>query len=189
MRLRADHRLFVAADLPARARTALAAAAAGLAERTGGRAVPAESLHVTLDFIGGVPAGSGPALADAVRRALDGPPIPLALGAAHARPRPSRATLVAVELDDRDGALADRARRVREAVGQALGRRREGPPFWPHVTVVRLRRPARVGPLPAPAGREQVFDVSRGALYDSHQSPDGPPRYRELVAVEFSPVH
>ena len=73
------------------------------------------------------------------------------------------------------GGLAERARRVREAVDP---RPREGPRTAPRCGRTSrwcsLGRPARLGPLQAPAGREQVFDISRGALYDSHQSPEGP---------------
>ena len=186
MRLRPANRLFVAADLPAAARAWLAGVGADLAERAGGRAVPEASLHVTLDFLGRVPAEAGPELAEAVAAALAGPAIRVAPGGLRARPRAARARLVAVELDDPQGALSERARRVRAAVDAVLGREPEDGELWPHVTLMRLGQPGRVGPLEPPEGREQVFDVSRGALYDSHQSPGGPPRYRELVAVEFS---
>lgn len=186
--LRAANRLFVAADLPPPARTALAATGAALADRMGGRAVPEANLHVTLDFLGRVPPEAAPEVAAAVREALAGPPAPVALAGLRGRPRASRARLVAVELEDRGGGLAERARRVRAALDAVLGRAPEEVAPWLHVTVLRLPRPARLAPLDGPGGREQVFDVGRGALYDSHQSPGGPPRYRELVAVEFEPV-
>jgi 2'-5' RNA ligase len=186
--LRDDCRLFVAADLPEAARAALARVGDDLAARVGGRAVPAPSLHVTLDFIGRVPPDVGPAVAEAVRTGLAGPPIRVSLGGLRARPRAARARLVAVELGDPDGALAERARRVREALDPVLGRPSGRAPLWPHVTVLRLPRPARADPSADPAQWEHVFDVGRGALYDSHQSPGGPSRYRELVAVEFAPV-
>ena len=51
---RPANRLFAAADLPADARSLLAASAAEAAARSGGRPVAPESLHVTLDFIGRV---------------------------------------------------------------------------------------------------------------------------------------
>jgi 2'-5' RNA ligase len=77
---------------------------------------------------------------------------------------------------------------VREAVDAVLGREPHEAPPWLHVTVLRLGRPARVEPGEAAETGEQTFAVSRGALYDSHQSPGGPPRYRELAAVDFAPV-
>jgi 2'-5' RNA ligase len=97
--LRPANRLFVAADLPAAARAWLAGVGAELAGRAGGRAVPEGSLHVTLDFLGRVPAEAGPALAEAVTDALSGPPIRVAPGGLRARPRAARARLVAVERD------------------------------------------------------------------------------------------
>jgi 2'-5' RNA ligase len=186
--LRPGNRLFVAAELPAAARAALAGIGRDLAAGMGGRAVPEANLHVTLDFLGRVPSRAGPGIVEAVAVALAGPPIRVALGGLRARPRAARARLVAVELDDPEGGLAERARRVREALDGVLGRRPDGSALWPHVTVLRLGRPARLEPPAASGGREQVFDVGRGALYDSQQSPGGPPRYRELAAVEFAPV-
>jgi 2'-5' RNA ligase len=94
---------------------------------------------------------------------------------------------VAVELLDPEGAIAARARAVRAAVDAVLGRPADPAPHWPHVTVARLRPAARVdvGGIRVP---EHVFDISRAALYDSHQSPAGPPRYRELAAIDLGPV-
>jgi RNA 2',3'-cyclic 3'-phosphodiesterase len=186
--LRPANRLFVAAELPGAARESLARIGGDLATRMGGRAVPAANLHVTLDFLGRVPPEAGPELVEAVGGALAGPPIRASAGGLRARPRSARARLVAVELDDPDGGLAERARRVREAIDGVLGRDPDDGAMWPHVTVLRLGRPARLDPAPAPGGWEQVFAISRGALYDSHQSPGGPPRYRELASVEFAPV-
>jgi RNA 2',3'-cyclic 3'-phosphodiesterase len=186
--LRPANRLFVAADLPGPARAALARIGGDLAARTGGRAVPETSLHVTLHFLGRVRPEAGSEIARAAREALAGPAIQVSIGAVRARPRAARARLVAVELDDPEGGLAERARRVRAALDAVLGRDSGEAALWPHVTLVRLGRPARMEPPRGPVGREHVFDVSRGALYDSVQSPGGPSRYRELVAVEFAPV-
>jgi 2'-5' RNA ligase len=94
---------------------------------------------------------------------------------------------VAVELVDRDGALAARTARLRAALDAVLGRAPAPEPLWPHVTVLRLRPPARVR-LADPVEQEHLFDISRAALYDSHQSPGEPPQYRELAAVELAPV-
>lgn len=185
--LRHTNRLFVAADLPADARDALARLGAAVQAGAGGCAVPAGNLHVTLDFMGRIPPERLGDVVVAARDALRGPPIPVALGPLRARPGPARARLVAVELADPEGALAARAARLRRALDGALGREPAAAPLWPHVTVLRLGRPARVA-LPPPGAAEHLFDISRAALYDSHQSPGGPPQYRELAAVEFAPV-
>lgn len=185
--LRPENRLFVAGVLPDDVRDLLARTGAALAARHGGRAVPAASLHLTIDFLGRVAPEAGPAIVAALAEALGGPPVRLAVGGLRARPRSSRAGLVAVELVDRDGTLVARAARLRAALDAVLGRQPERAPLWPHVTVLRLRPPARVAPA-EPVGREHLFDISRAALYDSLQSPGGPPQYRELAAVELAPV-
>jgi 2'-5' RNA ligase len=185
--LRPANRLFVAADLPAEVRARLAATAAEVAQACGGRAVAGAGLHVTLDFIGRVDPRRWPALAQGVAAALAGPSLRTGLGPLRPRPRAARARLVAQELIDPGGALAERMLRVRAAVDASLGRPPDDSAPWPHVTLVRLRRPARVDLPPAP-DREHLFDISRAALYDSHQSPGGPSRYRELIAVELEPV-
>ena len=94
---------------------------------------------------------------------------------------------MARELTDPEGALAEWILRVRAAVDAALERSPDGSAPWPHVTLVRLRRAVRVDLAPA-TDEEHMFDISRAALYDSHQSPGGPPRYRELFAVELRPA-
>ena len=184
---RPANRLFVAAALPADARARLAGSAAEVAAASGGRPVAPESLHVTLDFIGRVEPARWPALAEGVTGALAGPTLRVGLGPLRARPRSSRARLVARELIDPEGALAEWILRVRAAVDGALERTPDGSRPWPHVTLVRLRRAARVD-LPPAADEEHMFDISRAALYDSHQSPGGPSRYRELFAVELQPA-
>jgi 2'-5' RNA ligase len=184
---RSANRLFAAADLPVDARSRLAGSAAEVAAGSGGRPVAPESLHVTLDFIGRVDPPRWPVLAEAVAQALAGPPVRVGLGPLRARPRSSRARLVARELTDPEGALAEWILRVRAAVDAALERSPDGSAPWPHVTLVRLRRAVRVD-LPPATDEEHMFDISRAALYDSHQSPGGPPRYRELFAVELRPA-
>jgi len=176
-------RLFVGLALPDGARAGVAHLAERVATSTGGRPVPAENLHLTLDFLGAVPPAALPALRAAVRAALAGPAIPLGPSGLRAHPRGRRARLVALELDDPLGLLAERAARVRAAVDGVLGRAPDPAPLWPHVTLVRLRRPGPVDALPAPG--LEPFVAVRGALLDSHARPGGPPLYREVAAVDL----
>lgn len=116
--------------------------------RKGLRAVPAESLHVTLAFLGSRPETEIPAIGDAVRSCAE--PVP---GLSCRRPvwlPPGRPGVLAVDLDDSTGACAKVQRCVSDAL-VALGayepeRRR----FRPHVTVARVRRgvPVEHGGLP-----------------------------------------
>lgn len=190
------NRLFVALDLPDDLRAALAAAGARIAADAGGRAVPPENLHVTLAFLGEVAPAPAARIADRLDDLASMSPARVRIGALAARPSPGRARLVAVELVDTDGALADIAARVLRACADALpGRDDGGRPFWPHVTVTRFSRPANVRGFP-PVDHEHVFDITRASLYDSHICPGRPPRYEALKEVtldgsfaERSPQH
>lgn len=175
-------RLFIAADLEPVDRAALGATARRLAAETGGRPVDEERLHVTLHFLGRVAQERLPALAAALRREVVAPAITVTGGALRARPQASRARLIALELRDVDGALSALAARLAPAVGEALGAPPPRRPLWPHVTLVRMRRPGPVS-LPRVPHEERTFGISRAALYDSRQTPGGPPRYERVVAI------
>lgn len=177
-------RLFVALELAPEAQQALvdwrSRALSGL---SGLRMVRPEDLHVTLCFLGS-------------RRATEIEPIGAACGVAAGEPvaesrfaeaiwLPSRRPRVlAVELEDRDGALA----RIQAAVSSALVSggwyAPESRPFLAHVTVARVAKDARIKPasLPAPPGFE--FRCSRVTLYRSRLSPAGA-RYESLRLVEL----
>jgi 2'-5' RNA ligase len=181
--LRPDNRLFVALDLSEDLRAALAAVGAGLEDDPPVRAVPAENLHVTLAFLGCVPPESATTLVDDVTTALAGPRGRVRPARVVARPRASAARLLAVELDDLDGAVTAAADRVRAAVGDLMTDERDRP-FWPHVTVARFRRPGRVRRFPS-LDVEHVFDITRASLYDSYTTPGRSPRYEALVTVRL----
>lgn len=123
----------------------------------------------------------------------------LGLGGVRALPRASGARLVAAELTDPQGTLAALHSRLGAGLAEALGRPDERRPLFAHVTLVRLGVPAadlggdRLTEIASgDAGvtdlTEQVFDVSRCALYDSRQIAGGPPRYDALVGGRLEPV-
>jgi 2'-5' RNA ligase len=184
--LRPDNRLFVALDLPAVERRALAERGRRLAADLGGRPVGEANLHLTLAFLGRVAPERAPGLEAALGEALTGPAPRLEIAGAVAFPRPARATVAGVELRDLTGALAALHRRVAEAVERGAGIPPEDRPLRPHVTLVRFRRPTRIA-VPAPGDRERAFDCSRCALYDSHQVTGGPPRYQALLVATLEP--
>lgn len=167
-------RLFVAALPPPAASARLAALARRVAATTGGRAEPADRIHLTLEFLGPVPGELVAPLAEALAGAVTGPAIPLRTGALRARPGARRARLVALELEDPDGLLADRAGRVRAAVMAVRGTLHEERPLWPHVTLTR-RPPGRVV-LPEPEAA-WGFRVGRTALVESVAVPGAPARH------------
>ena len=173
------HRLFIAADLPAEVREILGAAGRDVAAEYGGRAVSPGNLHVTLAFLGDVPADRLEGLLEGLGRWDPGPIAPVGLGTVVGRPSQAHARLAAVEIQDGDGALTDLAARVRAVAGDLHTDQRL---FWPHVTVARFIRPTRMRRSPTRQS-EHVFDIDHVSLYDSHTTPSGPPRYERLLGI------
>jgi RNA 2',3'-cyclic 3'-phosphodiesterase len=184
-------RLFCALDLPEATIEAIARwqrREAG--EGSGWRAVPRESLHLTLAFLGDRDEADVPAIAEAIA-ALPAEPVAAELRA-EPRPIPPREPrMLALEASgERIGGLqAELGGRLTE-----LGLYRpEKRPFWPHVTVLKRsrrraggRHAARVGPLPeaAPEGGGHAFGFVRVALYRSEIRPEGS-SYSRLAAREL----
>jgi RNA 2',3'-cyclic 3'-phosphodiesterase len=169
-------RMFVALDLSAEARSALAAWRDSLvAGRRDLRPVRPEALHVTLVFLGWQDEKAAEAIASAAFEACSGLPA-ARLRAADVRPLPPRdPRLFALDLADEGG----RASTVQAAISDALeaGRwyRPEKRPFWPHITLARVKRGERRVPAlpddPAPPG--EAFDASELTLYRSTLRPQG----------------
>ena len=163
----------MALDLPPEVRARLAVWRDGLvARRDDLRPVAEEALHVTLAFLGYRPAKEAAAIADAMTAASAGEAPLLAPGAVVPVP-PRRARLFALDLDDTEGACA----RIQQAVSDALeaGRfyRPEKRPFWPHVTLARVKRNRRAAPLPADPPPIDPFRAARITLYRSTLHPQG----------------
>jgi RNA 2',3'-cyclic 3'-phosphodiesterase len=166
--------LFVALDLPGDVRRAIAAwRDEAIAERRDLRPVAVEALHVTLCFLGWRPEKEIPAITEAVAAACSGcAPPRLAAGGLEAVP-PRGPRLFALDLDDRGGG----ASRVQAAVSDALAEARfyepERRPFWPHVTLARVKRGERAGPLEAVAPPSEPFSAREVTLYRSTLRPQG----------------
>lgn len=173
-------RLFVALDLPSDVRDRFAALVPDRAEL---RPVSVDALHVTLVFIGHRPEEEVPEIAAAVADGARG------LRAATLRavrvvpiPRRGRPRLFAVDMHDEGG----RAGEVQASVSRALEPwyEPEKRPFWPHVTLARVRRGERTGPLDVEPPAEQ-FVASEVTLYRSRLSPKGA-KYEALERVRLT---
>jgi len=186
MKLREDNRLFAALEIPEPHRSRLGEVARGLAERLGGRAVPARNLHATVAFLGAVPPDGGGALEAALVAGAPAGPVPVEVSGVRARPSSRRARVVAVELAPRHDAQGEALRRLRDGLLGAAGRPADDRPLWLHVTLVRLRGARRVElPEQNPSDVERMFVFSRLALYDSELGDDGPPHYVPVQVVEL----
>jgi len=149
------------------------------------RPVPAEALHVTLVFLGGVDGADVDAVAETALGALAGVAAPmLAPGVVRGVPA-RRARLLALDLTDADGRAAAVASTAAAALAAAGLHESERRPFWAHLTLARVRSGQRLGrdevEPPAPDGS---FVARRVTLYRSHLSP-GRARYEALRGVEL----
>jgi 2'-5' RNA ligase len=172
----------VALELPARVRERLAAwRSSALGDRDDLRLVAADSLHVTLAFLGARPVEELPAIAASLLQAVDGLPPPR-LRVAGVKPvPPRRPRLFAFHLDDLEGASGSLQAAVSDVLA-AGGFYTPERPFWPHVTFARARRGAsRVGPI-AVVPPDAVFTARHVTLYRSHLSPRGA-RYEPLERI------
>jgi len=167
--------MFVALDLPARARLELAAWRDSLVEgRRDLRPVGPEALHVTLVFLGWQDEAAAPAIAEAAFGTAASAVAPV-LRAAGVRPLPPRdPRLFALDLEDEDG----RASAVQAGVSDALAAggwyEPEKRPFWPHITLARVkRRERRVAGLPGVPPPGEPFEAHELTLYRSILRPQG----------------
>jgi 2'-5' RNA ligase len=151
------------------------------------RPVAVEALHVTLVFLGYLPEKEIERAAATAFQPLTGLRAPrLSVREVRAVP-PRNARLFALDLDDEDG----RASAVQAAMSGALAGARlykpEKRPFWPHITLARVKRGEhRPPPLEAPPPPAAPFDVTEMTLYRSHLSPRGA-RYEALERLHLDP--
>jgi 2'-5' RNA ligase len=173
-------RLFVALDLPAGVRAALAAAGAA-ADPEAWRPVAPEALHLTLAFLGSRPPSDVDAI-DRVLQAEAGTPAPrLALAGALPLP-PRRPRVLTIALDDLDGTLAGLQGRVSAGLAGAGVYTPEKRPFRAHITVARLRPRARPEHSVESALETAPFTADRLTLYRSQLHPKGA-RYSPVSGV------
>lgn len=180
---RPGHRLFVAYELPDAPRASLADLARRIArDHDDARAVDAESLHATVLFLGTVADDRQVELVTDAFDAMSGVAISTGIAAVVGRPRAGAARLAAAELSDPTGTMARHAAAVAAHIAPVAGLHSDERPFWPHVTLVRFRRPTRMRRFPTHES-EHVFVIDRITLYDSYIGSNGPPRYQALMTV------
>jgi len=183
-------RMFVALDLPERVREDIAAWGETALADPALRRVSVESLHVTLAFLGNRQLADVERIAETMEEVAE-IPVLLELGGPVGRPSRGRPRLVALPVLHRPGAGLQA--RLSEALSFERLYEPERRPFWPHVTVARVRaegrgsrRPMQVEVPAGPSPTEHVgwFRGVRISLYRSELQPSGA-RYVPLAQVEL----
>jgi 2'-5' RNA ligase len=86
---------------------------------------------------------------------------------------PRRPRLFALDLDDPDGACGRLQRAVSDALERGGYHTPEKRPFWPHVTLARVKRNQRAEPLPVEPPPLDAFRAEQLTLYRSTLRPQG----------------
>jgi 2'-5' RNA ligase len=151
-------RLFVALDLPDEVREGIVAWQRRELRDRALRVLPSQSLHVTLAFLGYHPEKQIEQIAQAaLLRGVDAPEMEFAPEPVGV-PRGKRPRLLALDARS-EGAIG-----LQAAISKSLERARfyepERRPFWPHVTVARMRPESRGSKRPA------IVEDSPGPLPD-----------------------
>lgn len=173
--------MFISLDPPPAARQEAAdwGRMAARANR-GLRPVQAGAIHLTLAFLGSMPAGEAGAVAEAIERSAravrgieGGAPVWLP----KRRPR-----ALALELRDQSGELVALRQDLVDQLGRLTGWEPERRSFLPHLTVGRAGRRFRPAPsLPEPSPTLS-FDPESITLYRSHLEPAGA-RYEAIFTL------
>ncbi len=183
-------RLFVALDLPEEIRDRLGAWGRKALADPALRPVPTENLHITLAFLGYRPEKDVERIGEAMAECASPAPLIELLDPVPRPPRgrPRIFALPAIS----PGAEALQAALQKRLVAERLYEP-EKRPFWPHLTLARVRpeergsrRPAKVEMPPAslPAELKKPHFSGRLALYRSELKPSGA-RYVPLAQIEL----
>jgi 2'-5' RNA ligase len=178
-------RLFVALELPDAAREAIGGwGTRALAGVDRARLLAPPDLHATLCFLGWRSSGEIDAISDACRVLTAYPAPELRAGEATWLP-PTRSRVLAVELQDGSGALAQAQAALSEALEAGGWYGREQRPYLAHVTVARIGRGARGSARALPDPPALRFRASHVTLYRSRLLRSGA-RYEALAGVELA---
>ena len=163
-------RLFLALDLHAEARADVASSREALIGDL--RPVAADSLHVTLVFLGWREAEDVRRLAAVAQEATAGKRAPFLVPIGVRAVPAASPRLFALDLEDRAGRCASVQSSLATQLSEAGLYRLEKRPFWPHVTLARVKRGGRAelskaDRLPAP------FVADRVVLFRSILRPQG----------------
>ncbi len=135
------------------------------------RLVPAEQVHLTVQFVGNCPVSALEHLVESVQRATAGlAPFELILHSLITLPERGLARLAAAEADA-PAPLLELKQRL--ATRLAMPGSRERRPFRPHLTILRFRTPVRVRIEESLVAERLVVPVERVLVMKSDLGPKG----------------
>jgi 2'-5' RNA ligase len=184
-------RLFVALDLPEAVRDGIVAWGSGELNDSALRPVPHQSLHITLAFLGYLPERDIGRLGEIIGEIETLAPR-LRLEDSVAKPSPRRPRLFALPADSPDTVALQAVLEAKLVAGRFY--KPEKRPFWPHVTVARVKSERRGSKRPRPVERQpgklpaELLSPVHGVrmtLYRSELQPRGA-HYTPLAQVELS---
>jgi 2'-5' RNA ligase len=168
-------RLFVAADVPPDHLDAVERATVELRDSlSDARWTSTDNRHVTLKFLGATDPDLLPQVESVVRSAAAAEgPGELELTGLGAFPSATRARVLWIGLNDPSNILTRLASGLERGFAP-LGFEPEARSFTPHLTLARLKTPARLDPVPElDLSRLEPFELDRIALWRSQLSPKG----------------
>ncbi|MDV2504162.1 MAG: RNA 2',3'-cyclic phosphodiesterase [bacterium] len=173
-------RAFIAVDVPPPVQEALGELQRGMEEAgLKARWPRPQDVHVTLAFLGNVPSEQVPELRAAMEEAAQGAgPLEVHVGGVGAFPNERWPRVIWVGFEEPTGGLAALHKRL-EAALVPLGYEPEDRPFRPHLTVARIKVPARAGQVVHALEAHKDVDlgkitIDRIVLYQSTLKPTGP---------------
>jgi RNA 2',3'-cyclic 3'-phosphodiesterase len=184
-------RLFVAVDVPDAIKTAI--------ERdvveplrpvlSGARWSRPEGRHLTLKFLGEVPAGDGSRVGVVGKAVSEAASEHVRFDAAFdilgGFPNLRRPRVLWLGIGPGSDELTALAASIEQSLGP-LGFPSEDRPFHPHFTLARFPKPSVVGEMPEPAVPQQAFAVNELILFRSQLHPKGA-RYTALERFPLEP--
>lgn len=183
--------MFVAVDLPKMVREDISDWADSALDDPAFRRVPPESLHATLAFLGNRPLSDVERIEEAIEEVAS-VPLFLELGGPVGRPSRGRPRLVALPVQFTRPVVMRQAELAEILAFGGLYKPEERP-FWPHVTVARVRAegdgslqsiPVTIPSGPPPTERIGFFRGVRISLYRSELQSSGA-RYVPLAQIEL----
>ena len=174
-------RLFIGVPLTDDVRQAIARS---LPKSLPGKPVPSENWHFTLRFLGSTPAVTRDQIVELLRAATCGAPFSIRFNELGAFPRPSRARVLWVGIDEGAERMIQLAA-IAEAAARVAGFEAENRPFKPHLTLSRIDPPVSVAGVISSKPRFARMIVDSVVLYRSRLG-GGPPRYEEVARFLLS---